>query len=98
MVTIVLRKRFKRSDMACWATWERLFLNLGLHLGEAQCSSDITSKIRMLLEEIFGEHILRKPDIRRKMRILNSLTVPKNVEGRALRDFVQFCMLRLKRK
>ena len=38
-----------------------------------------TENIPTVLKEIIGRYVLRKPNIRQKMGILNSLTVPKNM-------------------
>ena len=38
-------------------------------------------------EKSIGGYVLRKPNIRRKIRILNSLIVPKNVKGGPLKFF-----------
>ena len=55
------------------------FSKFGL-LCKTQFTSDITSKIRIVVKKIIGEYILRKLNIRRKMRNLNSLTA-EIVEG-----------------
>ena len=46
-----------------------------------------SSKISDSIEKDIGGYVLRKPNIRRKMRILNSLIVPKNVKGGQLGIF-----------
>ena len=89
-VPFVLGKRFKSSDIACRDKWERLFSNFRLLRSKTQYSSDttskiriwrftldLTSKIRIVLEKFFCRLMLREPNIRQNMRILNSLIARK---------------------
>ena len=46
---------------------------------------------RIVLNKIIGGYVLRKPDIRQKMLILNSLIVPQNVK---VTDFLTSILLR----
>ena len=79
----MLRERFRSANIACWDKWKRMFSNLRLLLSKTQFTSDITSKTRIVSKENIHGYILKKPKIRQKMRILNSLTVPRNVKGGA---------------
>ena len=56
----MLGKPFKSSDIAGWASWDRLFSNLRLHLSETQYSSDITSKIRIKRNIFEPPHLSQK--------------------------------------
>ena len=79
---LLLGKRFRSSDIACWDKWDRLFFNIRLLLSETQYSSDITSTIRIYRkvfkppsqnsdsnEKSVWWMFLRKPNIGQKMRI-----------------------------
>ena len=89
-VPSVLGKRFKNENITCWATWERLvkrnLLREKLDIAQyfqTSASSLVErnlrrSKIRIVLKTVIGGYILKQFNIRQKMIILNSLTVPKN--------------------
>ena len=101
-VLLMQPQKFERSDIACWDKWDRLFPNIRFLLSKMQYSSDITLKIRRfstifwnlhlqnldrIEKKLFGRYILKKPNIRQKKRILNSLIVPKNVKGEPFEIF-----------
>ena len=45
-----------------------------------------------------GGYVLRKPNVRREMTILNSLIVPKNLKGGTLWDFQTSIMFQIIKK
>ena len=66
------RLRSGTNVIACFRTSASSLL-----FSKTQYSSDIASKIRIVLEKIIVRYKVRKPNFRPKMRILNSLIVPR---------------------
>ena len=95
----------QRSDIVCWENGRACFRTSTSSLVKQNVIRiqrqkfgysallHITSKFRVVFKKIIGGYILKKPNFRQKMTILNSLIVQKNLKEGTLWDFYISIML-----